>query len=203
MDAYSRRRHFEYFRDMAYPYVGMTVELDITDFLDVLRDRGLPFFLSFYYCAVRAANAVPELRQRIRDGGIVEYDWCGGSHTVALEDGTYCYCVLDSRLPFARFLPQARAEQERAKRSNSLEDGEDSESLLFVSTLTGVSYTALVQPVPSPADSNPRITWGRYFRRGERTLLPLTLLCHHALVDGVHFQRYFEALKVELAAISG
>ncbi len=203
MDAYRRRRHFEYFRDMAYPYVGVTVEVDITSFLASIKERRLPFFLSFCYCAVRAANAVPEFRQRIRDEAVVEYDWCDGSHTVALEDGTYCYCVTDSRLPFTEYLPKAKAAQEAAKRSNSVEDGEDADSLLFISTQPGVSYTALVQPVPSPADSNPRITWGKYLQREGRTLLPLTLLCHHALVDGLHFQRYLEALDRELAAFSG
>lgn len=31
----------------------------------------------------------------------------------------------------------------------------------------------MVQPVPVPADSNPRITWGKYFQQGGRMLLPV------------------------------
>ena len=100
MDKFPRRRHFDYFRSLAYPYVGVTVNVDITDFMAGRKASGAPFFLSLCYCVARAANAVPEFRQRIRGDGIIEYDWCQGSHTVALPDETYCYCTLDSRLPF-------------------------------------------------------------------------------------------------------
>ena len=79
--------------------------------------------------------------------------------------------------------------------------GGDPDELLFLSTLPWLSYTALVQPVPVPADSNPRITWGRYFEQGGRTLLPVTVLCHHALVDGVHIARFFRELEDRLGSL--
>ena len=47
MDTYPRREHFDYFRKMAYPYVGLTAEVDITDFLDAVHRRETPFFLNF------------------------------------------------------------------------------------------------------------------------------------------------------------
>lgn len=110
---------------------------------------------------------MPEFRRRILNGGIVEYARCRTSHTVALEDETYCYCTLESAMPFAEYLPYAKREQERAKAARSIEeDAADTGDLLFVSTLPWLSYTALVQPVPVPADSNPRITWGRFYTEG-------------------------------------
>ena len=93
--AYPRRAHFDYFRQMANPYVSVTAPCDITALRRLTQERGLPFFLTVLHCAINAANAVPELRQRIRGEGIVEYDRCLSSHTVALPDGTYCFCTLD------------------------------------------------------------------------------------------------------------
>ena len=78
MASYERRAHFEYFNSMANPYMGLTVELDITDFLSKIEVRGYPFFLSFLWCVTRAANSVPELRRRIEDGGIVVVVPIGG-----------------------------------------------------------------------------------------------------------------------------
>ena len=72
LERWPRREHFAYFSAMADPYVGVTAEADITDFLSAIRGAGLPFFLSFLYCAGRAGNAVPQLRQRIVDGAPVE-----------------------------------------------------------------------------------------------------------------------------------
>ena len=98
MDSFPRRAHFEYFKGLAYPYVGFTVNVDITGFLAQQKRLGLPFYLALAYCVTRAANSVPEFRRRIHGDGIIEYDWCHGSHTVALPDDTYCYCTLDREL---------------------------------------------------------------------------------------------------------
>ena len=68
-----RSGQFAYFRTMPDPWAGITVPVDITAFLSALRRR--PFFLSFLYAVMRAANAVPELRRRLLpDGQVVEYD---------------------------------------------------------------------------------------------------------------------------------
>ena len=104
MSAYRRKAHFDYFRAMACPYVGLTANVDITALLAKVKAKKLPFFLTVCYCAAQAANSVPEFRQRIVGEGIVEFDHCPTSHTVALEDGTYCYCTLRADMPFADYI---------------------------------------------------------------------------------------------------
>jgi len=198
-----RREQFAYFRTLANPYVGVTVDVDVTELLAWAKQTGSGFFLPVLYAAVRAANAVPELRRRIRGDAVVEYDSCPSSHTVALPDGAYCYCILRADRPLAAFLPYAAAEQARAKAAPSLKEGAEAESLLFVSCVPWFSYTALTQPTPVPADSNPRITWGRWFRREGRDWMPVTLLANHALVDGIHIARFYQALDRELREIAG
>lgn len=201
MDHYPRKAHFDYFRSLAYPYGGLTVEVDVTDFLSAVKAKGLPLFLSLCWCVGGAANAVPQLRQRILDGKIIEFDRCPTSHTVALPDSTYCYCTLEGGKPLFDFLDYAVQAQEAAKARSSIDESEEEAlSLLFVSTLPWISYTGLVQPTPYPADSNPRITWGKYHTAGDRTLLPVSILCHHALVDGVHIAAFYDALNRQLAA---
>lgn len=203
MESYKRRDHFAYFSSMAYPYVGTTANVDITELLGRVKAERLPFFLAVCWCAVRSANAVPELRQRIVDGGIIEFDQCRASHTVALEDGTFCYCTLENEPDLAAYLEAGRKAQEEAKRKASIEEDPD-ESLekFFVSSLPWLSYTALIQPVPSPADSNPRITFGKYFTQEGRTLMPVSLLCNHALVDGRHIAAFYHGMEQELAAVA-
>ena len=83
-------------------------------------------------------------------------------------------------------------------RGGDIEEGEEAISYFFCSSLPWLTYTALVQPTPSPADSNPRLTWGKYFERDGKTLLPFSVLCHHALVDGLHLSRFYESLAERL-----
>ena len=198
MSTYPRQAHFAYFNAMPDPYVGVTVDVEVGPMLEACRKENWPFFLSFLYCAGRAANAVPELRQRIREGGIIEFDACDTSHTVLRDDGTYSYCRLDCRKPFEQFLPEAKRRHEEAKAQVNLDDGEDGISLLFLSCVPWLHYTGLRQPVPTPTDSNPRITWGKYMTEHGRTTMPVTLLANHALVDGVHIGAFYDRLREEL-----
>ena len=99
MEKDPRRAQYDSFRSLANPYVGLTVNMDVTALLEWTKALHGNFFLTFLYAAVRAANSVPELRRRIRGGETVEYDRCPSSHTVALEDGSYCYCRLEVDKP--------------------------------------------------------------------------------------------------------
>lgn len=201
MDAYKRKAHFEYFNSLAYPYVGVTVNVDITELKEAVSRKRLPFFLTVCYCVGRAANEVPEFRQRIQEGQIVEFGHCRTSHTVALDDGTYCYCNLESNKPFRDYITYAVREQEKAKEEATIHE-DDNLDMIFISTVPWISYTSLIQPVPMPADSNPRITWGKYFRQEGRILLPVSVLCHHALVDGLHIAMFYELLEKEISAVT-
>ena len=201
-ERYPRRAHFEYFHAMPDPYAGVTAQVELTPFFTVCRRDRLPFFLSFLYCAGRAANAVPQLRQRIVDGRPVEFSTCDTSHTVMREDGTYSYCRLNCMQPFEDYLPAALTAQAQAKACGGLDDGEDALSLLFVSSLPWINYAALRQPTPVPADSNPRLTWGRYGEENGKILMPVTLLVNHALVDGSHIAQFYAALDEALARFS-
>ena len=68
MSRESRRDQFAYFQTLSNPYVGVTVQVDVTELAVWCRERGTSFFLAVLYAAVRAANGVPELRRRIRRG---------------------------------------------------------------------------------------------------------------------------------------
>lgn len=191
---YPRRQHFTFFNQLANPYAGITVNVDMTELSESIKRRNLPFFLTVCYAVSRAANLVPEFRQRIRDGQIVEYSHCRTSHTVALPDDTYCYCVLDSEgHTLESFLSYGREEQGKARLAPTMEeDPRNTEDLLYLFTLPWISYTALVNPTPVPEDSHPRITWGKTFSKGDRVLLPMSVLCNHALVDGLHMARFYQ-----------
>lgn len=196
METYKRKEHFAYFSSLAYPYVGLTANVDITSLLQKIKCENLPFFLTICYCVCKAANQIPEFRQRIIDGKIAEFDRCSTSHTVSLEDGTYCYCTLEHDLSFSDYLSYAVRKQEEARQAATIEEEkEDVYDKYFISTLPWLSYTGLIQPVPVPADSNPRMTWGKYFQQDGRIWLPVSVLCHHGLVDGRQIADFYRLLE--------
>ena len=204
MDTYPRRAHFDYFRTLAYPYVGVTANVDVTELVRLCKGKGVSFYLTFMHAAALAADGVPEFRQRIRDGGIVEYDECPTSHTEPLPDGTYCYCTLHHHMPFGEYIAQAEEARRLCREKASIEEDEDVESMYFISALPWLHYTALIQPVAGGDESNPRITWGKYEADAiGRLMLPVTVLLHHALADGLHLGLFFQGLEKELQALIG
>ncbi len=202
MQSYPRRSHYEFFRHMAYPYVGLTANVDVTRLLKAARERSGSTFLACLYVLSHAANGVPELRQRIVGEDIVEFDHCCTAHTVALPDHTFCNCKTDDRMSFERFLAEGKRLQEQAKQHHGfVGTQEDETDLIFVSCVPWVSFTQVIQPAPIPADCNPRIVLGKYIQEGERTLMPLSIQANHALVDGWHlseFYRLFDQLQNEV-----
>ena len=197
-----RRAHFEYFRSLQNPMMGVTVNVDVTALREFCRARGSSFYLAFMHVAARAANAVPELRRRIHGGGIAEYDACGTSHVELLENGTYVYCTLFHDMGWDEYLACAEAARRRSREGGSIEEDADVEGLYFVTSLPWLHYVQLIQPTAGGDESNPRISWGRFEadHRG-RLMMPVTLMAHHALVDGLQAARFYENIDAELAAL--
>lgn len=205
-----RIEHFEHFASMQNPFVTITEQVDITDWFRRTKEQGKPFFLSFLYEVGAAANSVPELRRRIKDGKVVEFDVCLSSYTVILDDGTYRYCNVRTDLPFDEFLEKAQAKQKIAVCREHLTEDDDPDSCFFISCLPWMSYSSAELPKPSNMFSITSITWGKYYTENrliekdgmpaveERVRIPVTIMVNHALADGVHIGRFFSALEDRL-----
>ena len=202
LDTYPRRDHFNHFCAMAYPYAGVTVDVDVTDLLSLCREKGYSFYLMVLHAVALAADEVPEFRRRIDHGGIVEYDECPTSHIELKPDGTYAYCTLRHHMPLADYLAQAEVARTAAREGGSIEEEDDVQSMYFISTLPWLHYTQLIQPVACGEESNPRITWGKYQANDKgRMMMPLSVLVHHALVDGIHIAKFYEAFNQQMKLI--
>ena len=199
LETYPRRSHYEFFKAMAYPYMGMTANVDVTKLVSFTKAKGGATFLACLWAAANAANSVPELRQRIVGDNIVEFDHCDTAHTVAMPDETFCNCRTDCRKPLEEFLVYGKQRQEEAMKHHGFNlTQEDETNLIFASCVPWVAFTQVIQPTPIPADCNPRIVFGKYIKEGDKVLMPLHIQCNHALVDGRHVGKFFAAFE-ELA----
>lgn len=202
MSQYKRIDHFNYFRALPNPFVGVTVNADVTDLVKFCKETGYSFFLSFLRAAALAANSVPEFRQRIRGDSIVEYKSCGTSHIELLPDDTYSYCTLYHDMPYIDYLCSAEERRTLAREKRDISEDEDVEGLYFITSLPWLNYTSFIQPTGSSDESNPRISWGKYCSTPEgKYIMPVTVLANHAIVDGIHISRFFQNLDMEMQNI--
>lgn len=203
METYPRKAHFDYFCSLSNPYVGVTVQVDVTQLVAFCKREGCSFYLTMIHLAALAADGVKEFRQRISNGGIVEFAHCPTSHTELLEDDTYCYCTLRHDMPWEAYLPYAEKQREKSRQESSLEENDTVLSEYFISAVPWLHYTDIFQPTSSGEQSNPRITWGKFEADAQGKLrLPVTVLVHHALADGLHLSRFYANLETEIQKLT-
>lgn len=205
--SYPRKAHLEHFMGMAAPHAGITAEVDVTDFKTFVKKEGCSFYLAFMHVVALAADSIPQFRQRIHQlpsGGfeIREYEECPTSHTESCGNDLYCYCTLYHHMPWKEYIEQAGVQQQKARTSGTLEEGRDSEPFLFTTSVPWIHYTDCTHPTDGIYDSNPRIGWGRFDAdyRG-RLMMPLTVVVHHGLVDGIQLGQFYDNVQKTMSAV--
>lgn len=196
-----RKKHFEFFRQMDQPHFNLVANVDITGFLQAIKAQRLSFTPYIVYALSKVANDIPTFRWRIRGEEVVEHESVQPSFTVPTEaSDVFSFCTVAYDPDREIFIQRALQTIEQMKTDPSFEDEEGRDDFLFMSAIPWVSFTGLSHAMHySPADSVPRISWGKYFEQNGRTLMPLAVQAHHAVVDGSDMGRYFQQVEGLLA----
>ncbi|WP_031421907.1 tetratricopeptide repeat protein [Exiguobacterium sp. NG55] len=198
IETWARRKHFEFFKAFDAPHFNVTANVDVTNLYTYAKESNQSFFKLFLYGAVRAANATPELRYRIRGEEVVEHEVVHPSFTVMLDEDVFNFCAAMFYQDLPTFLQEVTTRMERAADEVVVGDDEP-DDLLYITSVPWVTFTSIMHPTHQQQhDSVPRIAWGKFERQGERLVMPLSVQAHHALVDGVHIGKYYETLQAWL-----
>ena len=64
----SQKSTFDFFNRMTNPHFNICANVDITKYLDRIKQEQVPFTPAMVYATSKAANDIPVFRQRIRGG---------------------------------------------------------------------------------------------------------------------------------------
>lgn len=196
IETWKRRDHFHMYSQLAFPYLNINANVDITRLKSWTKFNGFSLFSAITYITSRAANQIPELRQRIRGDQVVEHEITRPAFTVLTDDNTFGFSTIDYTEDFRVFNSFVQKGIEEARRNPSIHDEPGRDDMIFLTTVTWVSFTQITHPVPlNPPDSFPRISWGKFFEQGNQVLMPLSLMANHSLVDGLHVGLFFKSVQ--------
>lgn len=194
-----RKDQYKLFTSYANPAVGLTAKVDVTDLVRFCKERQFSFYAAMIRVVTLAANRVPELRRRIHEKEVREYERCSASVTEMAPSGVYYYCTLAPQETWEQYIPYAIETRGTQRRNPSLREDPDAESMLFITCVPTLSFDQLVLPYDASVISNPEISWGKYEEDWHgRLMMPLSILCHHALADGVHIAAFYKNVEEEL-----
>lgn len=202
-----RAEAYRHYRALRLPRWSLTTRVDVAPLLQALpawREAlpGLSAFVAYHHAVLKAANAVPPLRQRLVDGGdAFEWDRIDATPTVLRADDSFGV----ARLVYAERLrdfaaPALAAVSAAGQLGAPLGFVPEPQGELHMTTLPLVAFTAFNHARGGGFDdATPAIALGRFTPEGGRTWMPLNIEVHHALVDGVHVGRFVQALEGLLA----
>lgn len=196
-----REEHYRFFAPMSHPFYSLTFPVDVTALRGHVGRENLSFYASMVFLVTKAMEDVEAFRLRDRNGTIVRHDTLVPSFTdLRPESDLFHIVTLEAGEDLPDFCRRARAQS--AAQTYFVNDGAWGDNLIYFSCLPWFPVTALTNERDAdPSDTIPRVAWGKWEEKGERTMLSLSLELNHRLLDGCHVGQFYDALSVRLAGL--
>lgn len=200
MNNWGRKEHFDFFHRADYAQYNICANIDVTSFLSLTKQKGLPFYHSMIYMATQTANEIINFRYRIREDRVVLHDRLTPSFTwLKDEEELFRLVTVELKEDIREF---ARAADEKARTQTEyfpLKENAGRDDFVYITCIPWVSFTHISHTFHlNKNDSVPRLSWGKYFTLKDKILLPFSVQVNHALVDGVHVGKYYTRLQEHL-----
>ncbi|MFC0877451.1 CatA-like O-acetyltransferase [Saccharicrinis sp. FJH2] len=199
LENWNRRGHYEFFHKMDYPQFNICMDIDISNFISFAKQNGLSFYYSMVYASTTIINRIENFKYRIRDDKVVLHDKIHPSFTDmsnAESNDLFKMVTVDLSDDIHDFVKIARQTSENQKDYFVPEKLMGRDDLIYITCIPWISFTHISHTISlNKNDSVPRISWGKYYKQGKRTLLPFSVQANHSLIDGYHVGKYIDKLQ--------
>ncbi len=195
---WNRREHFDFFNQFDEPFFGIVAELDCTNAYKICNDNSLPFFLYYHFQSIIAVNQIDAFRYRIKDDEIIIFDTIHVTTTISRDDNTFAFSFIPATPSFKEFCELAKIEIDKIKNSKGLGLTENTGRLdvIHFSTVPWISFSGVTHARNFRyKESVPKITFGKYYQKNDKIIMPISINVHHGLMDGYHVGQYLKLLE--------
>lgn len=200
MEKWERREVFRYFSQMAPTGYSLTVEVDITQLRQHLREREIRFYPAYLWLVTHALNEQKEFRTTVQGETVGWYNTLTPLYAVFHEDtNTFSLMWTEYDDEFEVFYHDFLRDEAAYGGNHGLLaiPGPPPPNAYTVSCVPWVAfrhYAAHSYGMAKPYYF-PSMEVGKHCEKKERLLLPFSITRHHAVADGWHIQRFLESLQ--------
>jgi chloramphenicol O-acetyltransferase type A len=196
IDSWNRKEHFNFFSSFTEPFFGVTVKVDCTYAYSNAKSKSTSFFLYYLYRALKAANEITPFRYRIIDSQVYEFDTVNASPTINRPNGTFGFAYINFEENEEVFYQKALKEINLVQSSNSLLPAVSGENVIHFSAIPWIDFSSIshARNFAHP-DSCPKISFGKMTQTDGLKFMPVSIYCHHALMDGYHVGQYIDLFQ--------
>lgn len=198
-----RAQMFYYFSKMAPTGYSMTMNVDVTELRNSLKEAGMKFFPAYLWLITKNLNCQTEFKIAEKDGVLGYYDTLTPLYAAFHEDDhTFSLMWTEYTDSFSDFY---KAYIENQKKFGDVHGVLSQPQMppppnaYTVSCIPWVEFTHFaVHSFENKPYYFPSVEAGKFFEQDNKMLMPLSLTCHHATTDGCHIKAFLESLQNDI-----
>lgn len=199
IENWKRKGHFDFFHRMDYPQFNICMDINVTNLIKFTKQNELSFYYSMVFVTTSVINMIDDFKYRIRGDEVVVHDKIHPSFTDMNkngEDDLFKLITVELTDDIYEFEKIAKETSENQQNYFELDKLTGRDDLVFITCIPWISFTHISHTISlNKNDSVPRISWGKYYKQGDKILLPFSVQVNHALLDGFHIGKYIEKLQ--------
>lgn len=197
IDTWHRSDCFNHFYHNAKCTYSITVNIDITNLYNYMKSNNLRFYPTFTWIVSKTINNYEEFKMAFdNEGRLGFYDEIGPNYSVLndkIKIMNNLYTSYNSS--FFNFYENMVSDLNSYKENDNFTT-QFQNNFFIVSCIPWFSYSSF--NVNNEGNSSflfPMVTWGKFYKEGNKIIMPLTIQVHHAVADGYHCSLFFSDIK--------
>lgn len=200
-NSWKRKPYFDHYFNQIRCTYSITVNIDITNVLSFKDRNKVKLYPLLIYVISKAVNKYEEFRTAINDRGeIGVWETLSPCYTVFHKDSeSFSNIWTEWNDDLNLFLSNFEQDSKRFGQIDRIDAKPNTPANVFpISSLPWTTFTGFNLNIF--ADGTyllPIFTYGKYFKDGNRYLIPLSIQVHHAVCDGFHVSRLINEIQQE------
>ena len=203
LQSWPRGQMFYYFSKMVPTGYSLTVDMDVTELRQTLKEKGLKFFPAYLWLITKHLNGREEFKIAEKDGILGYFDTLTPLYASFHEDDhTFSLMWTEYSDSFPQFYQAYMENQERFGDRHGVlcqPQTPPPANAYTVSCIPWVNFTHFaVHSYENKPYYFPSVEAGKMVERAGRLYMPLSITCHHATTDGYHIKCFLESLQEDM-----
>ena len=195
------------FIDLLSSRYSMSARVNVKKLWEYTHENDKSFFIMSLGCLMNAVNNIPELKRRIIDDKVVEFDYLEGTCPI-MDEKNKIYKEMRVKTP--QYFENIFKWHDYVKNlSNSILSGKnecfsldmhkrDCENIANFSCIPWIDFDSITNCIVSSNQIQPLITWGRVNRNYE---MSVAITVNHIFVNGRELASFYEHAQNEFDTI--
>ena len=196
INTWKRKPHYNHFRNLKDPYFGVLIPFDVSLAYRFAKANDISFFGKYLHDCMKAINDIDELKLRVIEEEVVQYDVINASATLMRSDKTFGFSYIEFDNDLQQFLVNIDSEKSRIEHSGDLYPLRNDQQCIHCSALPWLQFSGHKEPVSGTFETIPKLAFSKISHQfDERILMNVSIQVNHALVDGYHVGLFSEKFQ--------